>query len=192
MASEKKNYLGKNFLIIAALTVIIIAITIAVIYSSPPTQTAPTASTTTNSFSQGNCGDIQISINSMVQANGYYNKFGDLNPASSNYSFEIMDLTFQNLGSTTQDLSGHKLEMTAGNSTYIPFEFSQMTKLVLPDNSVTAFDCNELNISSGSRFVLSPGQSDRGCKAYQILNGQIPVSLSLFDSSSNLKCTIQH
>lgn len=126
----------------------------------------------------------------MKEANGYYNKFGDLKPAVTDYKFEVFDLTVANHASTTQDLSGYKLQFLAGNSTYIPAEFSEVDKLVLPDNSVADYVCSELNISSGSRFVLGPGESSRGCKIYQILQSQIPASLSVYNQDT-LKCTIQ-
>jgi hypothetical protein len=190
MAKEKKY--KKN--LITFYTVSLIATVIALILLFvPPFKESPstsTASQTTSAlYGRWNCGDLQINVNSVEEAIGYY-KYGVKKPAIENFKFEIMDITVINKATVTKDISGYRILLLAGNSSYIPIAISQIEKIALLDNSVVDYSCDELKMSSISRIELEAGKSSRGCKAFQIPINSRPASISVYDVES-LKCTIK-
>jgi len=186
MGKNKKSQNNKN-LTIASVLILVVILAVAGFYLSPKGET-PSTTVTNPTVAQWNCGELQVVINSVIEASGYYRN-DSLKPAVTDYKFEILDITVTNEGTTTDDLSGGRIILLSGNSTYSPQGFSHIERIVLPDNSITAYDCRELNLSSVSRFVLGAGESSRGCKIFQVLKDSDPISFSVYELDK-LKCTI--
>lgn len=151
-------------------------------------------STTTFSLPSGvierwNCGNMQIDLNAVKEAIGYY-RFGLQRPASTGYKFEILTLTIINKADVTKEFSGYRVQLTAGGSTYTPLSFNNIESITLQDQSTINYSCNELALASISRFELNSGESSTGCKIFQILSDSQPSSISIYNTSG-LICTIQ-
>lgn len=189
MATEKNKSKIKNqqkivFLAIAAIAAIA---GVFLLFYSPSYTTSNQSSLPTMPAS---CGNLQVSVNSVQEATAYY-RYGIAKPASNNYKFEIFDLTATNIGSSTKDFSGFKLNLqTSDGTSYLPTEFSSIEKITLLDNTTVNNSCSELALASASRLVLNSGQSASGCKIYQILSSQKPALFWLYDTSG-LRCEIQ-
>jgi hypothetical protein len=138
---------------------------------------------------QWNCGDMQIDINSIKEAAGYY-RFGIQKPAAEGYKFEVLSLAVANKADAAKDFSGYRIQLIAGSKAYMPVAFSEIEKIVLMDKSTIDYSCEELKLASISRFELGAGESSTGCKIFQMLKDYQPTSLAIYDAVG-LKCTVQ-
>ena len=190
MKKKTQNKLKQRRIGLVVAVVLILALGI-LSYLSPQLQVITnTQSSTTSVYQPANCGDLQISVNSVREAAAYY-RFGIQKPATSNYKFVILSLTVTNKGNAAKDFSGFRLNLeTNDNTTYSPTQFNSIEKITLQDNSIINYNCDELALASISRLVLGAGESATGCKIYLTLNNLNPVSLLLYDTSG-LKCTVK-
>lgn len=136
-----------------------------------------------------NCGDLQIDIHSVREANSY-SRFGILTPSLEDYKFVILNLTATNKGNEIKEYVGYRLDLIDGDGrSYKSITFSKVESIIF--NNVTSdYYCEESVLASVSRPKLSPGQSIVGCKMFQILKTSQPDSLLVYDLVG-LKCTIK-
>jgi hypothetical protein len=144
--------------------------------------------TTTTIFKQQDCGDLQIDVNSVKEAVNYY-RYGFQKPAQSNHKFVILNLTVTNKVGVAKDFSGYRINLLAGNSSYIPMIFNEIESITLTDNRVINYNCRESDLAYISRFELGAYESSTGCKIFQILSGSSPASISIYEVET-LKCVI--
>jgi len=187
-----KRKLKKKTNVSVIFILIILAIVIIIIFISPVKMIIPNATTpeTGPSVKRWNCGDIQIDVNSVKEAISY-TRFGVLRPAPPDSKFEVFSLTVTNKGTGTKDLSGYRLGLLADGTSYSPVLFSSIEKITLLDGSSIIYDspCRESKLASISRLVLGAGESETGCKIFQILRDLKPKSLNFYDLSG-LKCSV--
>ena len=139
--------------------------------------------------SNWNCGDLQIDINSMKEASSY-TKFGIDKPAPSDYKYEVLSFTVTNKGSVTKDFSGYRLDLVADSTKFIPVTFSNIEKISLVGGSSIDYACNESKIASVYRLVLDPGESETGCKIFQVLEDLVPASMNLYNLTVS-QCSVK-
>lgn len=136
-----------------------------------------------------NCGELQIDVNSMMEATAYY-RYGIQKPAGANYKFEILGMKITNNAPAFEDLSGFRLKLVANEgSVYTSTPFNSIEKITLADNTEENYTCNELPIASISQFGLNSTQSAEGCKIFLMLSSLTPASLQIYNFTG-LKCTL--
>ena len=148
-----------------------------------------TAGTGEPSTEKNNCVDLQIDIDSVKEATSYTR--GTLvKPAVQGLKFLILDLTVTNKGDSSKDFSGYKLRLTADVNSYGPVSFSRIDKITLLDNSAIDYICSENRLASISRLELGAGESETGCKIFQVPEDSAAKSLSVY-KLERLKCVIR-
>lgn len=184
---KKTSSLGVVVLLVVAMAII------AIFYISPNTpEPAPGAGTPGGTNTSGevlDCGDLQIDINSVKEATAYI-RFGISRPAPEDSKFEILNLTLTNKGIETRDFSGYRLELLADSTSYISTSFSNIEKITLLDGPTADYPCRESKIASVSRLTLGPGESETGCKVFQILKSLEPASIKL-SNLAGYKCSVK-
>lgn len=187
--THKRKKKASNIFILLVLAAVLIAILFLFQVKQPTTPEGETPGGELPSGGQTNCGDLQIDINSIKEATSYTR--GTLvKPAIQDFKFLILDLTVTNKGDFSKDFSGYRIRLTADGSGYTPLSFSKIDKVTLLNDLTIDYVCEENKLASISRLVLAGGESESGCKVFQIPETSIAKSLSVYKQEV-LKCVIQ-
>lgn len=188
--THKRKKKASNIFILLVLAAVLIAILFLFQVKQPTTPEGETPGGELPSGGQTNCGDLQIDINSIKEAESYTR--GTLeNPALQDNKFVILNMTVTNKGDLSKDFSGYSLSLKANGNNYSPRQpFSKIDKITLLDGTTINYFCTENKLASLSRLVLGAEESESGCKIFQVSESSITKSISIYQQKV-LKCVIQ-
>jgi hypothetical protein len=159
---------------------------------APPGGAGSTTTTLVENLGRGgNCGDLQLDINSRVDASGFY-KAGLFRPATGSDQLVILDLTVTNAADKTKDFAGMRLELVSGTDKSIPQRFDYVDAIDLIGGGKVDFMCTESRLAYVGQLILVPGATSRGCKMFSTPYSSIPNKLNLYNSTGGtLLCSLQ-
>ena len=145
-------------------------------------QTTTTTVSTLPIYPRGECGDLSLTVDTIIEASNYYGSDGFLRTATEENKFVILKITATNDADTHQDFSGYRMELTASGQTYAPRTFNNVEQVTLMAGATSDYVCDELTLAhTMSRFELNPHQTVTGCKMFNVVRDAQPVSISIYD-----------